>query len=441
MYSPSRKVRASVRRTLWLLIIGFLAGLVLIETVFELDNSSRETQYKPTVSAGRMLTRSQMLLAKEILLEPTLFSCRSKINKTSTIYPIYMIVRTKAASSGTYFQKRMFTRTSWASEARSFGIPVIYALGRTDDEQIQKMLEIEHQTYGDLLQFNFIDAYYNITIKSAAVLNWFSIRGCHHITPYVFFVDDDVVINFPLLLKMISKNIFNNNTLYGQYLADIEPHPSGKWALSLNDYPNRTYPSFIVGSATLYPSKIIDKIVEKLFSILEENKPMLFLDDVLITGMIAEELGIERAHMFGLVECLYTDLLSKTIIIQCNDKRQILVWSKFIFSRIGQNTLEIDRLINTTTKFDIWRGDFKHTRNGTAIIPINKLNKSILFILTDYHPRISFIVLLIIIIILFIWNIILKRISSRQSPIINNKSPLISMSSGSTSSMLLAPVK
>jgi hypothetical protein len=50
----------------------------------------------------------------------------------------------------------MFTRTSWAQEAQSLGIPVIYAVGRAKDDVVQRMLENEHRTYGDILQFNYI---------------------------------------------------------------------------------------------------------------------------------------------------------------------------------------------------------------------------------------------------------------------------------------------
>jgi hypothetical protein len=157
MYSPSRKVRASVRRTFYLLIMGFVSGFLLTQVVIEVGENSVENQYVPTRSAGLMLNRSQILLAKEILLEPTLFTCKPKLNMNSSMmYPLYIIVKTRAVSSGEYFQRRMFTRTSWAQEARSLGIPVIYAVGRAKDDKIQTMLENEHRNYGDLLQFNYI---------------------------------------------------------------------------------------------------------------------------------------------------------------------------------------------------------------------------------------------------------------------------------------------
>lgn len=151
-------MRNSIRRTICLIITSCLSCLIVIETILEFSINI-ENQFKPTHSAGLMLNRSQMLLSKEILLQPSLHTCSSKTNnqRNSFVkYPIYIIVKTRATSSGIYFQRRMFTRTSWAHEARLHGIPVIYAIGRAKDERIQKMLEYENKIYNDLLQFNFI---------------------------------------------------------------------------------------------------------------------------------------------------------------------------------------------------------------------------------------------------------------------------------------------
>jgi hypothetical protein len=146
MYSPSRKVRVSVRRTQVLTVIIFVSSLLLA----------------PTRSAGHMLTRSQSLLAKQITLEPTSFMCQTIAKhialsrSVSSAYPLYIVVKTRADTSGIYFQRRMFTRKSWAREAQSLGIPVIYAVGRPNHEQVQNMLDYENKIYGDMLQFNYL---------------------------------------------------------------------------------------------------------------------------------------------------------------------------------------------------------------------------------------------------------------------------------------------
>jgi hypothetical protein len=221
-------------------------------------------------------------------------------------------------------------------------------------------------------------------------------------------------------MKMIVKNTFQSNTLYGLYLKDIEPHPSGKWAVSLENYPNRTYPEFITGASTLYPSLIISKIIRELFQMIEQNKPILFLDDVLITGIIAEQLNIQRAPLSGIEDCSYTDLISCTIISECKNVRRIYVWSKFILSRIGQNTFDMDRLIQTTTYIK-WRGDFKQTRNGTAIISTDTMNifeNSILIFIVSSYSRILMIILCVLMLaigFIFIRKILCLRQSSYHS--------------------------
>ena len=171
------------------------------------------------------------------------------------------------------------------------------------------------------------------------ILHWFYTRHCHQMSPYLFIVDDDVLINIPSLMKMFAKNAFRSNTLYGLHFKDIEPHPSGKWAVSLEDYPNETYPEFITGASTLYPSVTISRIVQQLFHMIHENKPILFLDDVLITGIIAEQLDIPRASLSGIEDCSYTDLLSRTIINEFKNTRRIYVLSKVFLARTVHNTI------------------------------------------------------------------------------------------------------
>lgn len=218
-------------------------------------------------------------------------------------------------------------------------------------------------------------------------------------------------------MKMFAKNSFQSNTLYGLHLKDVEPHPSGKWAVSLEDYPNETYPEFITGASTLYPSMIISSMVGQLFRMVHQNKPILFLDDVLISGIVAEQLGILRAPLSGIEDCSCTDLLSRTIISECTSIRRTYVWSKFALARIEQNTFEIDRLIQTTTYIK-WNGNFTHTRNGTAILSTTERNisdGSFRILIINTHPISLLIILCILMCILNCFYIRRKLLSLRQA--------------------------
>lgn len=431
MYSPSRKVRASIRRTIILLLIGFVSTLLIVETVIEIGDEP----YSPTESAAHMLNRSQMLLARETHLEPTIFTCQSK--EDIPVYPLYIIVKTRAIVSGSFFQRRLFTRTTWAKEARVRGIPVIYAVGLATDQIVQETLEQEHRIYGDILQINYIDAYYNNTIKSTGILNWFVKRGCQHITPYLFIVDDDILLNIPRFTRMFTTNTFQANTMYGLFLPNIEPHPTGRWAVSLRDYPNDTYPDFLIGASILYPTNILPHVVERIFDLVERNQPILFLDDVLITGIIAQQLRIQRAPLPGIEDCSYTDLYSRTLINECSNIRRTYVWSKYILKRIHRDTQEIDQLIDTKTIYTKWNPNFKHMRNGTAIIRLNQYDRSILILLSNSQSKIFFILIFILLFLLISMCLIRK-----QSTLITDKQLIIPSTSPKINpSRLLAPVK
>ena len=105
-----------------------------------------------------MLNRSQILLAKNVTLEPFSFVCSTNHagRAVPATFPLFVVVKTRAMNTGPLFERRMFTRASWAREAQALGIPVIYAVGRPIDEQTQAMLEYENQIYGDILQINYI---------------------------------------------------------------------------------------------------------------------------------------------------------------------------------------------------------------------------------------------------------------------------------------------
>lgn len=234
-------------------------------------------------------------------------------------------------------------------------------------------------------------------------------------------------------MNVISTGSYRTDGIYGLYLSNIEPHPSGKWAVSLKDFPNQTYPSFIIGASTLYGSKLIRPIVEELDRMVDRNESIFFLDDVLFSGILPEKLGFHRGPMSGIEVCSDTDLFHRIVISECNAARRIYVWSKFILQRNEMNTLSVDQLIETTI-FIPWKGDFKQMRNGTAIV-IRTTRK--IFII---HLLFALVVLLLLMFILVPKIVFSTRQVSPTSP----HPPVVAVQTSltkKTSSMLLTPVQ
>src|SRR5699024_914773 len=125
--------------------------------------------------------------------------------------PIF--VHSVAATSGKYFDRRMTIRRTWGAEAlaqdgedQGQRFRVIFVMGvpfslTGDANQTEAALRDEAAQFGDILQFRFIENYYNLTLKAIAELKW-AWRHCNN-SAVLLKVDDDVLVNVPMLASLI----------------------------------------------------------------------------------------------------------------------------------------------------------------------------------------------------------------------------------------------
>src|SRR5882724_331894 len=86
-------------------------------------------------------------------------------------HPIVVFI--KMFFNGTQSRKWMqMLRNTWVKEVKSHNISVYFYIGRRDNEAEQELYESDAQTYGDILQFDIIDGYYNLTLKAISTLRW-----------------------------------------------------------------------------------------------------------------------------------------------------------------------------------------------------------------------------------------------------------------------------
>lgn len=120
------------------------------------------------------------------------------------------------------FDRRTAIRNSWGIEKRFFDVPAktIFVVGiHPDDEEIEAKLKLEATTYKDIVQADFIDSYYNNTIKTMMSFKWL-VKYCLN-SKFYMFVDDDMYVsvknvatfirnpaNYPFYL-MESRKVYN----------------------------------------------------------------------------------------------------------------------------------------------------------------------------------------------------------------------------------------
>lgn len=120
-----------------------------------------------------------------------------------------------------YFAKRESIRKTWARHLKhqshligTAGFAFILGVNNGPNATaIQKQLEQESATYGDIIQVDMMDNYYNITLKVSGLLNWIH-NYCSHVD-FVLKVDDDVYVNVRNLATTLQTLKPNKLNAYG----------------------------------------------------------------------------------------------------------------------------------------------------------------------------------------------------------------------------------
>ncbi|CAH8447682.1 unnamed protein product [Heterobilharzia americana] len=161
-------------------------------------------------------------------------------------------------SSLSNFQSRDNIRKSWGNPNcfRYYGIHsrTLFILGRSNSihwkySNVEKLVIEEHLKYDDIVQYDFIENYHNVTYKLISTLN-FAITQCIT-TRYLLLIDDDFMMNPSNLYSTLSQITETN---YPTYIAgDVLRLPIpvrlffSKWFISYTDYPYNVYPPYPSG--------------------------------------------------------------------------------------------------------------------------------------------------------------------------------------------------
>ena len=193
------------------------------------------------------------------------------------------------------FDRRQLIRETWGQDIKSDPRSRLYfATGLSRDPMVEKELREENEKFNDILQFGYYENYFNCTMKATALLRWTAI-SC----PFVKFmlkVDDDSLVLPKNLLKFCEET--EPDSIYGWLCAkpysDVIRDPlKFKWYITIEDYPDEYYPDYMAGSY-LIPGGYTPLLYE---TAVNECLPAFPLEDVYITGIVAEKAGVKRSRL------------------------------------------------------------------------------------------------------------------------------------------------
>lgn len=142
----------------------------------------------------------------------------------------------------------------------------------------------------------FRDHYHNLTYKHAMALRWAASR-CRH-AAFVVKADDDAFVDVPALRALLDRTFAAQpprRTLACHVLPPgTRPQRSGKWAVSAADYPWPEYPQYCAGLAYVATPDAADELSRAAQA---GAAPRVWVDDVWVTGLLAEALRLQHHYL------------------------------------------------------------------------------------------------------------------------------------------------
>lgn len=217
--------------------------------------------------------------------------CMDELGKSPLNPHLIILVKSKIDN----FERRNAIRNSWGFEKRFSDVIVrtVFSLGIDKDthdgkvSEVQRLVDLEADRFNDIIQFNFIDTYFNNTLKTVNNLRWCK-EYCNR-SKFYLFVDDDFYVSVKNILaflrnpidypeyleeykeqlrKLNQRKLLSNHTstrrilnlnmelphdvkLFSGFVFNSAPHrhKSSKWYVSWEEYPYDQWPTYVTAGS------------------------------------------------------------------------------------------------------------------------------------------------------------------------------------------------
>uniref|UniRef100_A0A8C9FGJ9 Hexosyltransferase n=1 Tax=Pavo cristatus TaxID=9049 RepID=A0A8C9FGJ9_PAVCR len=195
-------------------------------------------------------------------------------------------------SSPANYERREAIRKTWGQQRTLEGAQIRrvflvgVAPGAWDAAKLNRLLWHEQREHHDVLQWDFRDTFFNLTLKLLLFHNWLRERcpGAR----FVFNGDDDVFVNTDNVVSFTRGVPSERHLLAGQVLANTGPirNPASKYFVPTQLMPSELYPPYCSGGGVLmsaFTARAIHRAAQHI--------ALFPIDDVYV-GMCLERAGL-----------------------------------------------------------------------------------------------------------------------------------------------------
>ncbi|XP_053556015.1 N-acetyllactosaminide beta-1,3-N-acetylglucosaminyltransferase 3-like [Bombina bombina] len=206
-------------------------------------------------------------------------------------------------SSPVNYERREAIRRTWGAEKTYNGANVrrIFISGipkpQKESNRIIQLLAIESKTYGDIVQWNFEDSFYNLTLKQVLFHQWL-LESC----PYAHFIfngDDDIFLNTFNVLTYLQefRDSGRDHPLFvGQLNTFMPPirNKNSKYYVPEELFREEYFPPYCGGGGIIMSSFTAHSIFKE-----SQHIPLFPIDDAYL-GMCLQRAGLKPGNHEGI---------------------------------------------------------------------------------------------------------------------------------------------
>lgn len=256
---------------------------------------------------------------------PALLSIPGKCGGPEGSPNIFLLLAIK--SSPVNYERREVIRKTWGQEKTFEGafIRRVFLVGvapsARDAKKLNWLLRLEQREHGDVLQWDFKDTFFNLTLKQVLFHAWLE-EHCPGVR-FIFNGDDDVFVNTDNVVRF-AMGVQEQHLMVGQLFVNNSPVrlQRSKYFVPTQLLASDRYPPYCGGGGMLmsgYTARVISR---------ESRDIELFPIDDVYLGMCLEKAGLLPASHAG-IRTVGVGVLANTDPFDPCDYRELLVVHRF----------------------------------------------------------------------------------------------------------------
>jgi len=210
-----------------------------------------------------------------------------------------------------HLDRRRVIRQAWGSQTRFSNVTIrtVFLIGiqTPSNDTVDNLINAEDNIYNDLVQADFIDSYYNNTLKTMMGFKW-AVQHCPR-AQFAVFSDDDMYLSALNILRFVhnpdsypdiqspSTGELNSNqkdlNLYAGYVfTNMNPirDTTSKWYISTDEYAYNTWPPYVTAGAYIISRQTLSDLYFASFY------TQFFRFDDIFLGLVALKANIHLHH-------------------------------------------------------------------------------------------------------------------------------------------------